>query len=363
MAHRQRHAARGQERSTAVDLLDLERIEVDIFRGISPGVPPTGLRRTGRRPGAGRRRTDVPTDGRCTRCTRTSCAPATRPCRSSTWSTGSATAARSRPAGGRGAARQGDLQPVRVLPGAEDGLDHQRRMPDARRRRRCRTLPSGYAPFADRLGVWPGSRGRSTCATSATAVRPARRRDRRGEPHTKVWMRADGAAGRPALHVCALAFACDLTLLDSVLSAHGLAWGPGVHGASLDHAMWFHRPFRADEWLLYESESPSASGGRGLATGRIWSRDGRHVASVVQEGLVRSPRRPRATAGRVSRCSEPSGTRCEPGPSVPRGERARRSSAHTASTCRRPVAVRRSPAAARTGRGPGCGSGTPRRRR
>jgi acyl-CoA thioesterase-2 len=77
-----------------------------------------------------------------------------------------------------------------------------------------------------------------------------------------------------------------------VLVRHGLAWGlDEVVGASLDHAMWFHRSFRADEWLLYESESPSAAGGRGLATGRIWTRDGRHVVSVVQEGLLRTIRR------------------------------------------------------------------------
>ncbi|MGI8628366.1 MAG: acyl-CoA thioesterase, partial [Geodermatophilaceae bacterium] len=63
-----------------------------------------------------------------------------------------------------------------------------------------------------------------------------------------------------------------------------------VVGASLDHAMWFHRPFRADEWFLYEADSPSTSGGRALCTGRIWSRDGRHLVTVVQEGLVRGGR-------------------------------------------------------------------------
>jgi acyl-CoA thioesterase II len=79
-----------------------------------------------------------------------------------------------------------------------------------------------------------------------------------------------------------------MTLLDSVLVYHGLA--PGLDPlsmASLDHAMWFHRPFRADDWLLYASESPSASGSRGLATGRFFTQDGRHVASVVQEGMIR----------------------------------------------------------------------------
>jgi len=116
----------------------------------------------------------------------------------------------------------------------------------------------------------------------------------RREPRSRVWMRAHGVLpDDPLVHVCALTYASDMTLLDSVLVAHGLAWGmEELKGASLDHAMWFHRPFRADEWLLYESDSPSASGGRGLATGRIWARDGRHVASVVQEGLLRVISRP-----------------------------------------------------------------------
>ncbi|HEX3731603.1 MAG TPA: acyl-CoA thioesterase II, partial [Mycobacteriales bacterium] len=90
----------------------------------------------------------------------------------------------------------------------------------------------------------------------------------------------------PKLHACALTYASDLALLDGVLAAHGEVWG-GFEGASLDHAVWFHRPFRADEWLLYDCESPSASGARGLATGRCFTADGRHVATVVQEGLLR----------------------------------------------------------------------------
>jgi acyl-CoA thioesterase-2 len=119
------------------------------------------------------------------------------------------------------------------------------------------------------------------------------RQDGPREPAQREWLRADGVLpDEPLLHVCALTYASDMTLLDSVLAAHGLAWGlDDVQGASLDHAMWFHRPFRADEWLLYDCESPSASGGRGLATGRIFAADGRHVVSVVQEGLLRVTRR------------------------------------------------------------------------
>jgi acyl-CoA thioesterase-2 len=116
--------------------------------------------------------------------------------------------------------------------------------------------------------------------------------DRSGEPrapHSSVWLRADGVLpDDPLLHVCVLTYASDMTLLDSVVRPHGVGLGTGeLKVASLDHAMWFHRPFRADEWCLYVSDSPSASDARGLATGRIWSRDGRHVASVVQEGLIR----------------------------------------------------------------------------
>jgi acyl-CoA thioesterase-2 len=92
----------------------------------------------------------------------------------------------------------------------------------------------------------------------------------------------------PTIHQCALAYASDMALLDSVAARHGRAlFEEGLMAASLDHAMWFHRPFRADEWMLYSQDSPSASGGRGLARGMIFTRDGVHVATVAQEGLVR----------------------------------------------------------------------------
>jgi acyl-CoA thioesterase-2 len=121
------------------------------------------------------------------------------------------------------------------------------------------------------------------------------------EPRSQVWFRTngklDGAIDRPLLHVCLATYASDMTLLDSVLLAHGRGgWVAGdVVGASLDHAMWFHRPFRADEWLLYDQESPTTSGGRGLGQARIYTADGRLAVTVIQEGLVRVPRqRPRA---------------------------------------------------------------------
>ena len=103
----------------------------------------------------------------------------------------------------------------------------------------------------------------------------------------RVWMKADGTLpDTKLLHVCVLTYASDLTLLNSVLAKHPVR-EDDVNRASLDHAMWFHQPFRADEWLLYECYSPVASGARGLATGRFFTQDGRLVATTVQEGLVR----------------------------------------------------------------------------
>jgi acyl-CoA thioesterase-2 len=109
-------------------------------------------------------------------------------------------------------------------------------------------------------------------------------------PESKVWLRVDGELpDDPLLHVCLMTYASDMTLLDTVLLNHGLAWGDKkTMGASLDHAMWFHRPFRADEWLLYAQDTPNASGARGLARGEVFTRDGELVVSVVQEGLIRT---------------------------------------------------------------------------
>ncbi len=88
-----------------------------------------------------------------------------------------------------------------------------------------------------------------------------------------AWVRADGELpDDPLLHVCILTYASDMTLLDSVLLANGLSWADGkTVGSSLDHAMWFHRPFRADRWLLYTQESPVAAGARGLARGELFT--------------------------------------------------------------------------------------------
>ncbi|EAR25564.1 acyl-CoA thioesterase II [marine actinobacterium PHSC20C1] len=110
--------------------------------------------------------------------------------------------------------------------------------------------------------------------------------------HQAVWLKSVGPMPDDmSLHRAALAYASDYSILESIMRRHGLAWAtPGIKVASLDHAMWWHREARVDEWLLYVQESPNAIGGRGLSLGRIYDRSGRLIASVAQEGMVRPPR-------------------------------------------------------------------------
>jgi len=104
-----------------------------------------------------------------------------------------------------------------------------------------------------------------------------------------IWMRAaNPMPDAPVLHRALLAYLSDMSLLDAALAPHGRSlFQPGLQAASLDHALWFHRPFRADEWLLFTQDSPNASGARGLTRGLIYAQDGRLIASVAQEGLIR----------------------------------------------------------------------------
>lgn len=108
-------------------------------------------------------------------------------------------------------------------------------------------------------------------------------------PGQRVWLRADGTLpDDPVLHACIVTYASDMTLLDTALLPHGLGWSDnGVQMASLDHAMWFHRPFSADDWLLYDQRAISTSNSRGLAGGSIFTKDGQLAVTVVQEGLIR----------------------------------------------------------------------------
>lgn len=124
-------------------------------------------------------------------------------------------------------------------------------------------------------------------------LRPVERSDilhpQKRPPHQAFWVRATGALPEDrALQQCVLAYASDMTLLDTCLLPHGIGWfDKRMQMASIDHAMWFHRPFRADEWLLYVQDSPAAGGGRGFNRGLIYAADGTLVASVAQEGLIR----------------------------------------------------------------------------
>ncbi|WP_416520843.1 acyl-CoA thioesterase [Streptomyces achromogenes] len=180
----------------------------------------------------------------------------------------------------------------------EDGLEHQAPMPAA-------PDPATLPTSRERLGGYghlaPEVVERFLEAREAVDLRyvdepPYGRYGEPREPRSQVWFRVNGKldGDDPLRHVVLATYVSDMTLLDSVLLAHGRGgWAVGdVVGASLDHAMWFHRPFRADEWLLYDQESPSASGGRGLGQARIYTQDGRLAITVIQEGVIRVPRQP-----------------------------------------------------------------------
>jgi acyl-CoA thioesterase-2 len=166
------------------------------------------------------------------------------------------------------------------------GIEHQLPMPDAPAPETLPTFGERMAPLADRYPEWV----KRPRPFDLRFVNPPHRAIEPGRPaKQQVWLRADGRLpDDPMLHACAVAYASDMTLLDSIMLPHQVAFDdPRIQGASLDHAMWFHRLFRADEWLLYDQESPSASDMRGLARGEIFTEDGRLAVSVVQEGLVR----------------------------------------------------------------------------
>ncbi|MEU6195185.1 acyl-CoA thioesterase II [Streptomyces sp. NPDC047061] len=178
---------------------------------------------------------------------------------------------------------------------AEEGLEHQAPMPAAPD---PETLPTSAERFRDYGHLDPAVVEKFLEAREAIDLRyveepPFGKYGEPREPHSQVWFRTNGKLDDdPLLHVVLATYVSDMTLLDSVLLAHGRGgWAVGdVVGASLDHAMWFHRPFRADEWLLYDQESPSAHGGRGLGQARIYTQDGSLAISVIQEGVVRVPR-------------------------------------------------------------------------
>jgi acyl-CoA thioesterase-2 len=168
----------------------------------------------------------------------------------------------------------------------EPGLDHQLPMPDVPKAAELPTFRERWEQWKDDLGPW-FDRPRPIDTRHVDWSPPDRKESL--PPYQRVWLRADGALpDDPLLHTCVLTYASDMTLLDTTLLPHGgRVVDEKLMMASLDHAMWFHRPFRADEWLLYAQESPIAHGARGFATGRLFRRDGTLVVSVAQEGLIR----------------------------------------------------------------------------
>ena len=173
---------------------------------------------------------------------------------------------------------------------SDDGVEHQVDMPEDL------PDPESLPSTADVLGEFDNDVARYWSNQRAFDVRHVPspiylKVDGERVPRQAVWMRAFGRLpDEPNQHRAALAYASDYSILEPVLRAHGIAWStPGLKVASLDHAMWWHRDARVDEWLLFVQESPSAGGGRGLTLGRIYTRAGVLVASVAQEGMVRVP--------------------------------------------------------------------------
>jgi acyl-CoA thioesterase II len=174
----------------------------------------------------------------------------------------------------------------------ESSFEHQRAMPDVPEpealedwQAQMRPVLAERAPDDRKLAAW------------IARERPIESRHvelmdyfgGRQAPRSQIWIRAKGRLpDDPLLHRCVVAYASDMTLLDTAARPHPIQLlSDESENASLDHAMWFHRPFRADDWLLYSQESPNLAGGRGLTTGHFFRRDGTLVASVVQEGLFR----------------------------------------------------------------------------
>lgn len=173
----------------------------------------------------------------------------------------------------------------------EEGFEHQLAMPDVPP---PEELPSAADLMAVHLDKLPDAMRSYWARERPVDLRPvdfSRYLSREpSEPKQFIWLKANGALGDdPKLHQCVLAYASDFTLLDTALIAHGkLLFDQDIQLASLDHALWFHRPFRADEWLLYAQDSPNGSGSRGFCRGAFYDRSGRLVASSAQEGLIRA---------------------------------------------------------------------------
>ena len=172
----------------------------------------------------------------------------------------------------------------------EDGAEHQLSMPEVPQ---PEDIEPGHAVPADVMATLPDKIQRWLSKKGPFEFRHVYPRDElkppKRPPYQQFWFRLSERVGdAPELHQALLAYASDFHLLGTATFPHGISYyQPNVQMASLDHAMWFHRPFRADEWLLYSMDSPSAQGSRGLARGQIYDREGHLVASTSQEGLIR----------------------------------------------------------------------------
>jgi acyl-CoA thioesterase-2 len=168
----------------------------------------------------------------------------------------------------------------------EPGLTHQIPMPEVPGPDELDSLVDRLEPYRETLGDWL-DRPHPIEQRHVGPLPFSQGADK--EPVQRLWIRADGRLDdEPVLHACIAAYASDMSLFDTMLAPHHVSWDDAhFMGASLDHCMWFHRPFRADEWLLYDMDSPIATDARGLARGFFFDRAGRLVVSVVQEGLVR----------------------------------------------------------------------------
>jgi len=168
----------------------------------------------------------------------------------------------------------------------ERGIEHQFTMPDVPDPETLPTLPERLAPWRDELAEWferPHPIDQRFIGDLPWKAMEGR------DPIQQLWIKADGKLGDdPLLHSCVATYASDMTLFDTILAPHSIKWDdPSFMGASLDHCMWFHRSFRADDWLLYDTDSPNAHGARGVARGFLYDQSGRLVVSMVQEGLTR----------------------------------------------------------------------------
>jgi acyl-CoA thioesterase-2 len=174
---------------------------------------------------------------------------------------------------------------------AEIGFDHQDAMPEVPDPDDCPSMGDLYRLVTGRKDDRSWEREWAALDVMYAAdSRPGGALENPDQPaRTQIWIRAASAVpADPVIDTCVLTYASDLTLLGVSLVPHGLIiTSPKIRPASLDHSMWFHRPFRSDEWMLYDQYSPSASGGRGFAVGKVFSRGGNLIASVAQEGLIR----------------------------------------------------------------------------